>query len=361
MPLIATGIVDVFEEFAPSSQAPEIRLQLVGAKYKAQQRDKHKPRAPFSRQKQRVAELKRLFKVRYPLGMPDDDAGHDDLWLMMNAISNYDERVAWAGVNAAWLSSAEIDAMAREIGHRPLWLTAREMGDRLGVTEAERTKHKMKTIRAAGMTDEMMKARVQQNDRNRKKAERAAARDARPPTISETKPWLAEGVSRATWHRRRKDRAERETKSVQSNTSPIILDGICLTTPAVAGTHPSHDSLQEKKREVRVDGNAVVGCPERRYGTRFPTAMRLNREQIGYARAAGFDYCDIDRMLEMMRDHALARRSYSLDWGAAWFNWIDRQVGIDSERDRLARRRNRLLAASHQPDARLWRENKRKA
>jgi hypothetical protein len=59
--------------------------------------------------------------------------------------------------------------------------------------------------------------------------------------------------------------------------------------------------------------------------------MRLNTEQLAYAQAAGFTPPQITTAFELFRDHNLAGRNYSADWGADWFAWIDRRVDIINE------------------------------
>jgi hypothetical protein len=44
-------------------------------------------------------------------------------------------------------------------------------------------------------------------------------------------------------------------------------------------------------------------------------------------------------MLETFMWWNIAKRSYSLDWDAAWLNWVDREVDIANEAASKARAR----------------------
>jgi hypothetical protein len=44
-------------------------------------------------------------------------------------------------------------------------------------------------------------------------------------------------------------------------------------------------------------------------------------------------------MFEIYRVHTLAKGSYSADWNAVWFNWVDREVDLANERYERERRR----------------------
>ena len=102
-----------------------------------------------------------------------------------------------------------------------------------------------------------------------------------------------------------------------------VTESGAATPPAIASGTP-----KKSIRLVRVEGEALVGGPSRKWKTRFPTSMRLNREQIAYAREAGFEPDKIRTMFEIFRDHNIAQRTYSPDWDKAWLNWVDREIVI---------------------------------
>lgn len=315
--------------FQPTSSVPEIRHRTTAARYQAHGRDKRRARS-FNLTAKTLAELERLFRHRYGEHLPDDDAGRDDLSIALNYVASLDTRIAWAADWAPWLTHDDAVALAEEITAAPKWLKARALGERLGLTDSERTALGIETIRPIDVTDEALAERTRQKDRERKARERRNRRAAKSAPLTKTKPWEAAGVSRRQWERRRaKAATPHVAKPVRANSYSLIPDRICDTTPAVAGTPSSQISDWR-----RVDAAGVVGNPDadRQRKTRFPTSMKLSGEILAYAKEAAFEPAKIRLMFEMFKDWNLAAGRYSSDWGADWFGWVDRQVTIDTER-----------------------------
>ena len=130
-----------------SPEVVAVRRRFIAAKYRADQRDKRSPKPPFSRSSHRVRELERLYRSRYGRHLPDDDAGRDDLELAFNQIARVDACIKWAIRWAPWLPREEAKALADQICAAPQWLKALPMGERLGLTDAERTSLEIRTIR----------------------------------------------------------------------------------------------------------------------------------------------------------------------------------------------------------------------
>jgi hypothetical protein len=311
-------------------------LGLVAAKYNALARDKrmYGPRPRFSLTAKTLHELERLYLARWGNHLPDDDAGRDDLELALNYVAGVDAKIAWAAHWAPWLPHEDAVSLASTPSR---WLRARPLGERLGLTDAERTALAIEKIRPIDVTDEALNERHKQKDRERQARKRRLQRAGKPAPLSETKPWVAEGISRRTWERRRAEAPTQrdDAKRVHDNTSSLIADGICVTMPpAIAVGTP-----QKTIRLKGVDGAAIVGNPSRRFKTRFPTAMRLTKETAAYPLAVGFDREKILWMFEMFRNHNIAQRTYSPDWNQAWMNWVDREVDIVNDWYDRARRR----------------------
>lgn len=91
---------------------------------------------------------------------------------------------------------------AKELRLGAVWLlpSADVLGDMFSVTAEE---HRNCRMHAIGVACQTVEERRRRNDRDRKKEERAANGAAsRSESKAVTKPWEAEGVSRATWYRR---------------------------------------------------------------------------------------------------------------------------------------------------------------
>ena len=130
--------------------------------------------------------LIRLFRHRYGYHLPDDDAGREDLWLLLQNVS---------------LAPAGSDKKERTP-------TARELGERLGVTNAEREALKLWQFKPVDKTDEELAEQRRIKSRERRKAAREKL--GRPSCDvylakfeSKQRPWEALGIHRRTWERRR--------------------------------------------------------------------------------------------------------------------------------------------------------------
>ena len=173
-----------------STDVVAIRRRFVAAKYKAHARDmrRHRPRPPLAAL--RLSELERLYTARWGRQLPDDDAGRDDLLLAFNHISGIDSCIEWAMAWAPWLSRDDATALAEQITAAPQWLKARPMGERLGLTDYERTALKIRTIRPIDVTDACLAERRKQKDRDRK----ALRRQQRPGFAAMLKHIAGNGV-----------------------------------------------------------------------------------------------------------------------------------------------------------------------
>jgi hypothetical protein len=245
-----------------ASNVVAIRHRLIAEKYKAHARDKRPPKPPFSRSALRVRELERLYRLRYGRHLPDDDAGRDDLELASNQIARVDTCIQWAAKWAPWMASDEATALAEQIAVDPQWLKARPLGERLGLTDSERTRLDIRTIRPIDLTDEALVERSRQKDRERRARERQRARAAKSAPASQTKPWEAEGIDRATWYRHlqkaKSATQKRATKSVRNNLVSITADRISRTKPPAKAVGTPSKAIW---RNV-VDGAAVVGLQQ---------------------------------------------------------------------------------------------------
>lgn len=160
----------------------------------------------------RIAELERLFADRWGEQLPPDDAGRDDLFVLLNHAAYYAEpgprMHAKAARWAPWLAADALADMIADIRARPLRWRADKLAQRLGVDDATRTRLALRTIGAVDVTAEQRQASRKERDRLAKDAQRRAAgvprRPARPIDLSHCQPWRDAGVSRATWFRRQR-------------------------------------------------------------------------------------------------------------------------------------------------------------
>jgi hypothetical protein len=121
----------------------------------------------------------------------------------------------WAG----WMADDEAEELIDRINLTPDNLrkrTARDMGERWGLTYEERQTWKIRTVRPCDITEEEFIRR----QRGRKyflelkrrlaagRMTRAQYRDSLANSLSRTRPWVAEGIGRSTYYRRLKQARE---------------------------------------------------------------------------------------------------------------------------------------------------------
>ena len=124
----------------------------------------------------RLGNLRKLSRARYGPTLPDDDAGREDLRELLLPISvsaNADIKMPNAiEVWAPWMGQDEAEQLINDINRTPRrqrMLTAKQLGKRQCVTNAQRERLKLWTIAPYDMTDEQMKEWRKAKDRERRR------------------------------------------------------------------------------------------------------------------------------------------------------------------------------------------------
>jgi hypothetical protein len=186
----------------------EARRAEIAREYRRRRRRK---RAKPTLAELRRRDLMRIFRFRYGLALPDDDAGRHDAALMLRHIaanrSGARKRmIAWLELWAPWADTGRMiaDALAAP---RKL-LSADELAAALGLTAAARRRLGVTSIGAIDETRADRAAHRRERARLAKERKRRAA-GAVPRAVyleqcrARPKPWIAAGISRATWYRQR--------------------------------------------------------------------------------------------------------------------------------------------------------------
>lgn len=100
----------------------------------------------------RLNDLARLYRARYGITLPDDDAGRDDIAVAVNhlaSLAHPRQRILkWLEVWAPWMTLKECETItAKAIMHQQHW-TADQLAWRLRLTMADRTALAITTIGA---------------------------------------------------------------------------------------------------------------------------------------------------------------------------------------------------------------------
>lgn len=168
--------------------------------------------------------MEELFAARYgERRLPDDDAGRDDLRIMMDVLMQRgeDHCRGWAAYWMPDLPDHELDDILDSAGKR--WTPA-AIGKALNLTNAERTRLGIRIILPVDRTKTQLKQDTKKRNAERERARRLEA-GARPrkQSLSQTKPWVELGMSRRTYERKGLNDA------VDANSCVILLSSLCNT------------------------------------------------------------------------------------------------------------------------------------
>jgi hypothetical protein len=203
----------------------------------------------------RKGALTKVFGSRFRYGngtlyqFTDDDAGREDLRILLDhyAYSNPQAIQRVIKARAPWLTGSERESLIEQAGR---YWTSAALAEALRLTEAERIAlGGVPTIGAIDVTPERRMELRKQRDTERKRQKRRAAKmQSRAQylaanSISRTKPWLADNVSRATWYRQHRETTLSAVNLLNTADTPV--------SSSVSGL-PAVLPLQ--------DGNVVVGA-----------------------------------------------------------------------------------------------------
>lgn len=124
-------------------------LKLYSTKQKPRRHGSSSPRQIAAL---RLNDLNRLFRARYGVTLPDDDAGRDDMMVAVNHLTSLRhplERIDnWLALWCPWITLKERNAIAGDAMIHPHHWTADQLAWRLRLTDADRTALAITTIGA---------------------------------------------------------------------------------------------------------------------------------------------------------------------------------------------------------------------
>jgi hypothetical protein len=197
----------------------------------------------------RLRELEIIFWSRHPQHrrlLSDDDAGRDDAMMALQHMAGLtiDPRgrmASWLATWAPWMLPGEAAGLIERAIAEPTRYRADTLARRLNLHLAERTRLGITTIGAVDKPKEQRLA--ERKERNRlAKEKRRRARGAKARAVycssskSRTKPWIAAGVSRATWYRRQRETADAaiETRAATALTEHMQAPHLSHTSNSLA-------------------------------------------------------------------------------------------------------------------------------
>jgi hypothetical protein len=197
----------------------------------------------------RLGDLRKLFRDRYGPELPDDDAGRSDLIELLCPISlgqkAKKKMIHAVEVYAPWMSVIEGRGIIDHVDRLPIYerkVAGEILGERLRLTNAGRERLGIRTIKPFDLSAAQLAEQRKAKKRTRMKIKRRKAGaksrvEYLATSLSRSEPWIAEGISRRTWERRRakavaspcQDLNLRCRKSVPHK---YLIAGHTLATPA---------------------------------------------------------------------------------------------------------------------------------
>lgn len=163
----------------------------------------------------RQKEIRLLLLHRYGPVLPDDDAGRDDLQVMLRHLAHLrrgsQRMVNFCDLSAPWLRDRERELFLQQAARsRPPRFTADQLAKRLNVILVVRKALALTTIGAVDFLKPEREHRRRKLARERQAKHREKlGHKPRAEYLSATlskgaQPWVAEGISRTTWYRRQR-------------------------------------------------------------------------------------------------------------------------------------------------------------
>jgi hypothetical protein len=162
--------------------------------------------------KLRIADIEWVLRHRYGPVLPDDDAGREDLVILLNHVAQnrddpHTKMIHTARVWAPWMAPTEAEELVNQIIlARPRRYRATTLGRLLNLTKQEHELGNLQTIRPVGVTDADMKEKERDRERERKRSKRRSEgvvprEEYLAQAKSRTEPWMPLGISKSTYYR----------------------------------------------------------------------------------------------------------------------------------------------------------------
>jgi hypothetical protein len=161
----------------------------------------------------RLNDLAALYRSRCGITLSNDDAGIDYLEIALHHLARLphpQHRInCWIEIWTPWLTVGDKARILPPILMNPRIWTADELAHELGLTMEERTMLGITTIGAVDMNKAQRAKQRKHREKLRMRRHRAKAgavprAQYEAKSINRAKPWLDEGISRATWYRRQR-------------------------------------------------------------------------------------------------------------------------------------------------------------
>ncbi|BAQ17469.1 hypothetical protein [Methyloceanibacter caenitepidi] len=219
--------VPVCEDPRAADPASKARHAEVARRYAWDRRDKARDREPWSPAKQLSADLATVYSDHWG-ELDNDREGRGLFAILLHTLAQRPafERLAADARDtfAPWLSDDDFERMSAEAIRLKRRWKPDTLAQRIGLTYADQ--QRLGVHRYIGAVDvpkaERDRLRAERRNANRLDRRRAAGVKPRAEyeanSLSRAEPWKAEGISKATWYRRRKAERDKSGTITKKNT-----------------------------------------------------------------------------------------------------------------------------------------------
>lgn len=276
--------------------------------------EKPKGSAPFQVTNLRLRELERVIKSRYGAILPETDDA--DLFIEVAAYSlnahclsvgaDLDKVLAdWCHRWAPWAlhrAGTIIRPILNQLVGRKYQMKADEAARKICLTLLERTVLEIKTMGACDFSERVRKGIAKDVKRSGDRARQTAKRRARgvepreswlaKNSLSKSRPWDAEGISRAQWYKRYRETGP-SLVGISNKSDTLVSSAPVGPSQEAPSRGPSSLTLAEKS--LGVVGGAVVVMA-------LPAKHRpsLQSRNGAVSASAGTEQCDVEEGLHQM-------------------------------------------------------------
>lgn len=193
---------------SPDHRIVAAKLAEIERRYKRKRHGRTRPAIAALR----IRDLSRLMRARYGSQLPNDAVGRDCARIIVHHLAALSgdprKRISgWLELWAPWLQLLDAKQLLIEAISNPYRWRADKLGWRLWLTEADRAALRITTIGAIDLGKAERTERRRDHHRKlalaKRRAQGAKPRAEYLASVKTEKPWIALGISRRTWYRRR--------------------------------------------------------------------------------------------------------------------------------------------------------------
>jgi hypothetical protein len=188
--------------------------RIIAVKYRAKRRAAMERRGlrPYAFEDERANELIALAHDLHGPTLPETPRVREQVFVIANYLTGEPHRFkAWLAEAVPWYDEDDADELLERLNRKRYRFRSAKLAELFAVTWERKKRLGIKTIAAPDTPAEVIEAAKERQRERDKKCRRDQRRRQGKPTraqyladVKSKEPWVADGISRRTWYRRRK-------------------------------------------------------------------------------------------------------------------------------------------------------------